>query len=418
MLSLLGKPQLYTFSSFRPNSAILRLQEETAKVEDHLLHDRLFTTAITASFTQSKSHYFENLLDPLQKLLRLSPPLASSMSESSELFSCIMQKLSTQKPAVRVNLLRIVRDICDATEEGGGLLATFGLLNTIRDLELNDPAVLVRNMAQELIRSCEESEAMYVPSSGGGKKRGTANSVASSISSGVGIGMRRTSSSTTPPHLLERQMSMPSSPAVERNQKLSQQHLPHRSSVGYFDGSGAVVELRVAQTPRRSRPGVGNSGTRPGSTEGRNGSASPAYMVGRTLTSTSYQSGSNLGSGSTESLVSVGKSRLPRTTTPTTGNGSVSSRYQPSRSGQAKQNSVGVSGDRSQTGRNKDREGENGRTTPTAASSRTSQKSKGMPREKERDRERERGANEKREIAARRTGRRQTSAGEMRSGWS
>lgn len=340
------------------------------------------------------------------------------MSQSPELFSCIVQKLGTQKPAVRVNLLRIIRDICDATEEGGGLLTRVGLLDTIRDLELNDPAVLVRNMAQELVRSCEDSEALLIPSSGGGKKRGTTTGVASSISSGRGLGMRRTSSSTTPPHLLERQMSMPSSPAVERTQKLSQPQLHHRSSVGYFDGSGPAIELRVAQTPRRSRPGIGINGTRSGSKEGSNGNGSPAYTIGRSLTSNN--NGTSAGHGSTESLVAIGKSRLPRTTTPTAGNGSVSSRNQPSRPGpaQSRQSTVGVPGDRSHVGMNRDRERENGRTTPTAAFSRAGTKEKGFSREKERARDRERGAAEKKEVTARRTGRRQTSAGEMRPGWS
>ncbi|KAL9108663.1 MAG: hypothetical protein Q9227_006609 [Pyrenula ochraceoflavens] len=372
------------------------LQEETAKVEDHLLHDRLFTHAITASFTHSKSHYFENLLDPLQKLLRLSPQLAASMAGSPEFFSCIAQKLSTQKPAVRVNLLRIMRDICDASEDGGGLLVKMGLRETIKDLELNDSAVLVRNMAQELVRSCEESETNFLNS--GGKKRATASSVASSVSSGTGygmsMGMRRTSSSNTPPHLLERQMSkssMPPSPGVERQQN----HLHHRSSISYFDHAGNLsqgVEMRIAQTPRRTRVGV-NGSAQPAS---KDGTSSPAYHLSRANTSTSNYSG---GRGGNTEAASVGKSRLPRTSTT---NSTASSRARPTVSTRHS-----VIGDLAETERNRASPSPNGRLTPNNLST--------PRREREKESQRDHNRRTRDAIAAttsRRVQRRQTSAGE------
>ena len=373
-------------------------------MEDHLLHDSLFTHAITASFTHSKSHYFENLLDPLQKLLRLSPALASSMAQSPELFSCVAQKLGTQKPAVRVNLLRIIRDICEASEDKGGLLARAGLLETIRGLELNDPAVLVRNMAQELVRSCEESEHAMLQSNGGTKKRGTASSVASSVSSstgyGMGVGMRRTSSSTTPPHLLERQMSktnIPSSPGIER-----QQHrLQHRSSTSYFDTAGSVgpaVEMRIAQTPRRIRAGLGvNGSARTGS---KDGAGSPAYSLGRT-NSTSTYGGSRDGTVESAGVV---KSRLPRTATTAS---TASSRARP-----AVSTRHSVMGDMTDMERYREESCPNGRSTPTASSNLKREKD----REKDNNRERDRRVREVTTTTARRVARRQTSAGE--TGWS
>ncbi|KAJ5907875.1 Cytokinesis protein sepH [Penicillium taxi] len=137
------------------------LQEETARVEEHLLENRLektsFTDAIVRCLTLSGANAFENLLEPLQKLLRLSPPLASTLARP-DLFLRLGQKLHQNKAAVRLNLLRIISSICDSSEEQGGLLATYGLLDAIRELE-NDPAILVRDMAGKLVQSNERCES-------------------------------------------------------------------------------------------------------------------------------------------------------------------------------------------------------------------------------------------------------------------
>ena len=293
-----------------------RLQEETARVEDSLLDNHTFTVAITAAFTQSKSSSFENLLEPLQKLLRLSQPIAASMARSAELFECIGQKLNSNKPAIRLNLLRIIGSICDATDEGGILLEHFGLFDLIRELQVSDSAVLVRSMAQELIRSCEEvdnislhSGSGVVGGGGGGKRR----------LNGTGA-LRRTSASTTPPHLLERQMSMPigpSSPQLGRSE---------RSSVGFFDGSdGVAVGLsgRLAQTPRRQRNGIGylngSTAIRPASQEGPNGlgrEGSPAInlpvpALQKASTTIGSINSPSVNAGNANEI-GVVKSRLPR----------------------------------------------------------------------------------------------------------
>ncbi|KXG52494.1 Armadillo-like helical [Penicillium griseofulvum] len=131
------------------------LQEETAKVEEHLLDGIFesdtfegpvtFTGAIAECLKLSKANAFENTLEPLQKLLRLSPQVASTFARP-DIFQRLRQKLHHTKAAVRLNLLRIIASICDSNEEQGGLLATYGLLDAIRNME-NDPAVLVRDMA-------------------------------------------------------------------------------------------------------------------------------------------------------------------------------------------------------------------------------------------------------------------------------
>lgn len=132
-----------------------RLQEETAKVEEHLL-EGAFSKAIVECFIESKGDAFENLLEPLQKLLRLSPPVAAALAHP-DLFSRTVQKLHNKKAVVRGNLLRIIRSICDANEEQLGLLTTSGLRDTVARLADGDPAILVRNMASELMKSSENA---------------------------------------------------------------------------------------------------------------------------------------------------------------------------------------------------------------------------------------------------------------------
>ena len=229
-----------------------RLQEETARVEDALL-DGSFTRGILKCFTTSKANAFENLLEPLQKLVRLSPPVALSLAHP-DLFSRILQKLNSSKAVVRLNLLRIIRSICDASDDQGAVIRRYGLIDTIQRLAEADGAVLVRNMAGELIKACESSDRFGMSAS---KRRPG----------------RRSSSSTTPPGLLNSQ-SMPPTPTSSRSS---------HSQALFMDR-----EIR-------SRNGTGNGGIlpfRPTSRDGNGGSAIP------------------VANGS----ASGGKSRLPRTT--------------------------------------------------------------------------------------------------------
>ncbi|EXJ86026.1 STE/STE11/CDC15 protein kinase [Capronia coronata CBS 617.96] len=266
------------------------LQEETARVEDHLLENQNFTSAIVAALTSSKSTAFENLLEPLQKLLRLSPPLAASMARSPQLFDTLGQRLGHTKPAIRLNLLRIIGSICDSTEEGCFLLEQCGLYDVIRELSFSDSAVLVRSMAGELIRSCEETDNVSIKSGQGG-------TTAANVGRRKHPGFQRRTSSTTPPHLLDRQMSMPTSPQLGRSE---------RASITMFDAPGA-------QTPRRQRNGMyvnGASVMRPASRDGstytrENSPALPMASLTRANTA------------STVTETTVNKSRLPRQSTAT-----------------------------------------------------------------------------------------------------
>lgn len=216
-----------------------RLQEETAKVEEHLL-DNLdgeppFIVDIVRCVTVSKANAFENLLEPLQKILRLSPPIAATLARP-DMFERIGQKLHHTKPAVRVNLLRILSTICDSCDERCGLLRRYGLLEAIRELQ-KDSRVLVRELASQLVKSSEESQ----PLSTGRPRRPT---------------LRRTSGTGPPPGLLSGH-SRPTTPQTGRS-----------------NGSKSYLDNR--DTPRRPNGVNGPLGLRPGSREGR----APALFSG------------------------------------------------------------------------------------------------------------------------------------------
>lgn len=234
-----------------------RLQEETAKVEEHLLDGPYdapsFTDAIVKCVTISKANAFENLLEPLQKLLRLSPPMAATLARP-DLFTRIGQKLRHSKPAVRLNLLRIISSICDSTSEQAGLLDRYGLLDAIRELQ-SDPAVLVRDLAGKLVKASEASSDSVSRS----KRRTT---------------LRRRSTSTTPPGLISSH-SIPSTPQLT--------------------GPGQSKRLMEGrETPRHRNELNVSRGIRPGSRDGSGNGSSPAP---------GYQGGNGI----------PAKSRLPRT---------------------------------------------------------------------------------------------------------
>ncbi|CAM1500562.1 Fc.00g097240.m01.CDS01 [Cosmosporella sp. VM-42] len=258
------------------DAILVWLQEETANVESHLVEGR-FTRSIVSCFNTNKLNAFDsNLLEPLLKLLRLSPSVAASLAKP-EMFAGIAQRLGHKKAVVRLNLLRLVRNIMDACEPGIGngdgtrslnSSQVRSLMDAIQMLAEKDSAVLVRNLASELVRSNIESSDLVhevVPSS-----------VVSQTSSRRSGSRRNTS--YTPPGL-HSSMSVPQTPT-------------HRSR-GSLAGN-AYIE--VAASPRRSaaleREGVLY---RPRSRDGPTGI--PRRVSGDAM---------SLGNA-------AGKSRLPRT---------------------------------------------------------------------------------------------------------
>lgn len=175
------------------------LQEETARVEEKLLKDTN-TRAIIRCFTTSKTNAFDNILEPLQKLLRLSPPIALSVGKAEFLLR-IKHKLETHnKAVVRINLLKILRTICDASEQKETLIRQHGMYNTISRLAERDTAVLVRNMANDLIKACNErlkGSTSYRPSSRRRSMASTSTGTSTSASSSLN-GSHYSTASTAP----------------------------------------------------------------------------------------------------------------------------------------------------------------------------------------------------------------------------
>lgn len=242
----------------------IRLQEETAKVEKSLLEGD-FIEAIVQCFNAPRASAFDyNLLEPLQKLLRLSSPVAASLARA-DLYSGILQKLNHKKAVVRLNLLRIVRSICDPSDEQSDSIQDHKLFEAIEHLAENDSAVLVRNMANDLVRSSLEKER---ESGSGGRSRPP------------GTGRRK--SSFTPPSL-QHSMSTPMTPT--HGGRISQ-------SPAFINAS--LTPRRIAATSHSNGDSIMY---RPRSRDG----ATP--QIPRRV------SGENAANGAS----SVSKSRLPRT---------------------------------------------------------------------------------------------------------
>ena len=266
------------------------LQEETAKVENHLL-DGNFTAAITSCFNTSKLNAFDpNLLEPLLKVLRLSPSVAASLAKA-EMYAGISQKLNHKKAVVRLNLLRLVRNIMDGCEANNTSLAQGGpnatrqlrvLFDDIQILAEKDAAVLVRNLASELLRSNIDADQHDSTLGSLGLVSGSGNS---SIGSGPRSrsGPRRTTSYTPPG--LHSSMSMPPTPTHSHGHRQSQ--------------SSAFIE--VAATPKRTAVGLTHERDaalyRPRSRDGIGGTSIPRRVSGETAPSS----------------LNGSKSRLPRT---------------------------------------------------------------------------------------------------------
>ncbi|KAF1833341.1 hypothetical protein BDW02DRAFT_599138 [Decorospora gaudefroyi] len=166
------------------------LQEETARVEQYLLSSQSnFTAAVISAYTSADlpNSTFENMLEPLQKLVRLSPPIAASLAVP-EIFNRTEQKLGHKDAVTRLNFLRILRTICDAKDEGCWLIRSFGCYERIKWLMNHDTAVLVRQMAEELVHACDEVELSGISKGSNGKR-------SVSRASAVGMNLRRPLSS-------------------------------------------------------------------------------------------------------------------------------------------------------------------------------------------------------------------------------
>lgn len=126
-----------------------RLQDETARIEDELSKPESLE-ALLRCFVSAKANSFENLLDSFLKICRLSTAITVGIAKS-QFFKRLIDKLSHSKAVVRLNLLRILRTVCDAHPNRAMLVERFGIYDIVVKLSKEDGAVLVRELAREIL---------------------------------------------------------------------------------------------------------------------------------------------------------------------------------------------------------------------------------------------------------------------------
>jgi hypothetical protein len=132
-----------------PSEGLFRLQDETARIEDELLKPHALD-ALLRCFVSSKANSFDNLLEPFLKICRLSNPITLGIAKS-QFFTRVIEKLNHSKTLVRLNLLRILRTVCDIHPNRAMLVERFGIYDIVVKLSKDDQAVLVRELAREIL---------------------------------------------------------------------------------------------------------------------------------------------------------------------------------------------------------------------------------------------------------------------------
>ena len=213
-LQLLGDPY---FQVSALESVLSWLQDETARVEDQLLRHTEDIDALTKCFVNCKANSFENLLDPFLKIIRLSTPLTLAISKSPAFFKRIVDRLQgggKAKAVVRLNLLKILRGVCDVHPNKSMLVERYGLLSVVEKLSKDggDGAVLVRELAREIVPALRP--ALKPSSSAGGhapvptpRSRSTGTALMDSPGTGS--------------------LSLSTSTSLNEKEGIGHQHLPH-----------------------------------------------------------------------------------------------------------------------------------------------------------------------------------------------
>ncbi|BGP47541.1 Protein kinase of the Mitotic Exit Network [Rhodotorula kratochvilovae] len=128
------------------------LQDETTRVEECLLEQSAID-ALVRLFCKTKSTVFENLLEPLHKILRTSPVLAAKLAVQSGFIKRLVERLERASHAlVRLNLLRITKTVFDALQHDrrDRDKAVRILAGPVVRLASEDKAVLSRQLAKSL----------------------------------------------------------------------------------------------------------------------------------------------------------------------------------------------------------------------------------------------------------------------------
>lgn len=106
--------------------------------------------ALLKCFVAAKANSFENLLDPFLKICRISTRITIGTAKS-QFFKRVIDRLAHSKAVVRLNLLRILRTVCDVHPNRAILVERYGLHEIVAKLSKDDGAVLVRELAREIL---------------------------------------------------------------------------------------------------------------------------------------------------------------------------------------------------------------------------------------------------------------------------
>lgn len=125
------------------------LQDDMARVED-VLAEPSSVECILKCFSTAKANSFENILDPLLKIVRASTAVTIGLAKP-EFFQRLTDRLSHHKAVVRLNLLKLLKAICDIHPDRASLVERFGLYDVVERLSRTDGAILVRELARDIV---------------------------------------------------------------------------------------------------------------------------------------------------------------------------------------------------------------------------------------------------------------------------
>ncbi|KAG0280987.1 hypothetical protein BGZ96_001333 [Linnemannia gamsii] len=147
------------------DAVLVWLQDEATDVEQILLQPSSLNLFVQA-FLTAKANSFENILEPLYKIVRFSPSIARGIAVPP-LFHRLLDRLAHPKAVVRSNLLRILRAIFEVHPERLQIVAKYGIAQQVARIAAEDNAVLVKELAKEILDVFEESDSEGTLSSKG-----------------------------------------------------------------------------------------------------------------------------------------------------------------------------------------------------------------------------------------------------------
>lgn len=131
------------------DSIAVWLADETKKVES-VLHKPENVARLIALFSTAQSVSFVNILEPMLKILYISVVVNRDLGAGG-LVPVLLERLSHPNALVRVNLLKILKVIYEYHKKPKSMITEYKLYPIVRKLQKNDNAVLVQEMASQLL---------------------------------------------------------------------------------------------------------------------------------------------------------------------------------------------------------------------------------------------------------------------------